>query len=161
MRRFVFGSTLLLVGCAPADAPGPAPPWAEVLRLARLDARGARREAVTALDATPRPDLEALLDEPPPWPPASVQRMRGEAGGPALIGSLVAQIAADPGDRAWLLAEWAESPRPVDDALFARLADARGGRLHANPRLRAWLRAEWTAWLEQRYRRVARRAVAP
>ena len=142
--------------------PRPDAPWAEVIRLARLDARGERLAARRSLDAgPPRPDLESLLDEPPPWPPASIQKMRAEADGAALIDSLAGQIAPGAGDRAWLLASWADAPRPVDDALLAELRDARDGRLDANPRLRAWLRAEWTAWLEQRYRRVARRAAEP
>ena len=162
-RRVAWALALLGLGCARVEPTSRAvAPWAEVLRLSRLDARGEYLRARKLLDAgQPRPELEALLDEPPPWPPASIQKMRAEADGPALIDSLAAQIAPEAGERAWLLTSWTEPPRPIDDALFADLRDARGGRLDANPRLHAWLRAEWTAWLEQRGRRVARRAVEP
>ena len=98
------------------------------------------------------------LTEPPPWPPASVEKLqsRGGESALALVQDLAGQIAPDPEPRFWLVQSWLRPARPIDRALLTELAQAAGGRLVREPRFRAWLRGEWTAWARQRYRRVAR-----
>ena len=100
------------------------------------------------------------LTEPPPWPPASIERMQGRGGEKSLglVEGLVGQIAPDPQERLWLRESWLKPGRVVDGSLLLELSQAAGGRLVREPRFRAWLRAEWTAWARQRYRRVARLA---
>jgi hypothetical protein len=99
------------------------------------------------------------MTEPPPWPPASVQKMlQREDEGAALLETLSREVAPAADLRAWLVRSWLAPPRQVDGRLLLELARAEEGRLAREPRFRAWLRAEWTAWARQRYRRVARLA---
>jgi hypothetical protein len=103
---------------------------------------------------------QAWLTEPPPWPPASIEKLQASGGDSALamVQDLAGQIAPDPEPRFWLVQSWLRPPRPIDQAMLTELAQAVGGRLAREPRFRAWLRGEWTAWARQRYRRVARLA---
>ena len=109
---------------------------------------------------SPTAAAEALrwLSEPPPWPPASVDKLQNRGGDRAIamVHDLAGQIAPDPALRFWLVQSWLRPRRLFDQALLAELARAEGGRLVREPRFRAWLRGEWTAWARQRYRRVAR-----
>jgi hypothetical protein len=102
---------------------------------------------------------ERWLTEPPPWPPASVDKLlkRGEEGA-ALLETLTAEIVPEADVRNWLLRSWLAPARHLDGRLLAELAGALDGRVAREPRFRAWLRGEWTAWARQRYRRVARLA---
>src|SRR4029077_15341756 len=103
----------------------------------------------------------AWLTEPPPWPPASVERLQKRGGEDALtlVEDLAGQIAPDPAVRLALLQSWLHPRRLIDDALIAELSSAAEGRLAREPRFRSWLRAEWTAWARQRYLRGARLAL--
>ncbi|MGO9814920.1 MAG: hypothetical protein ACLP53_29650 [Isosphaeraceae bacterium] len=103
---------------------------------------------------------QAWLTEPPPWPPASVEKLQTRGGDIALamVQDLAGQIAPDPEPRFWLVQSWLRPARPIDHSMLTELARAAGGRLVREPRFRAWLRGEWTAWARQRYRRVARLA---
>jgi len=124
----------------------------------------AQEELLTAASAVARAgdpasaQAQAWLTEPPPWPPASVEKLqsRGGESALALVQDLAGQIAPDPEPRFWLMQSWLRPARPIDQALLTELAQAAGGRLVREPRFRAWLRGEWTAWARQRYRRVAR-----
>ena len=102
------------------------------------------------------------LTEPPPWPPASIEKYLKREGesSMSLIETLAAELAPTPSVRAWLVRSWLSPPRSVDESLLNELAQADGGRLCAEPRLRAWLRAEWTASARQRYRRITRLAAS-
>ena len=102
----------------------------------------------------------AWLTEPPPWPPASVEKLQSRGGEIALamVQDLAGQIAPDPEPRFWLVQSWLRPARPIDHSMLTELARAAGGRLVREPRFRAWLRGEWTAWARQRYRRVVRLA---
>jgi hypothetical protein len=104
--------------------------------------------------------LGRWLDEAPPWPPASIARLRAQDPSGSLVIELAAQLAPDLGVRYWLLQSWDAAPVPIDGPLLDRLATAVGGKLAAEPRFRAWLRGEWSAWARQRYRRVGRQADA-
>jgi hypothetical protein len=102
------------------------------------------------------------LTEPPPWPPASIEKYLKREGesSMSLIETLAAELAPTPSVRAWLVRSWLSPPRSVDESLLTELAQAAEGRLCAEPRLRAWLRAEWTASARQRYRRITRLAAS-
>jgi len=129
-----------------------------------VDARAELIAARSALESAGWPARSSRwFAEAPPWPPASVAKLRAEAkGGPApLVATLAEQVAPDPEVRAWLLRSWDRPPRPIDGALLDELAGALDGRVGREPRLRSWLRGEWTAWARQRYRRVARSIAAP
>lgn len=140
---------------------GPASPFPsladDLIAAATLDGRPellTAREALARVGDPARP--RAWMTEPPPWPPASIARMRAEPDGEALITTLAEQVAPDPEARAWLLASFNRRPRPIDASVLDELDAAAGGRLAAEPRFRAWVRSEWAAWARQRYRRVAR-----
>lgn len=144
------------------------PPSSAVLFLRDLldatlgEAREEWRMARAALAHAGDPTRSlALFTEAPPWPPASVARMRVRADGEALIATLAEQVAPEASARRWLLESWAGPARPIDGTLLAALARADEGRLAAEPRFRAWLRSEWTAWARQRYRRVVARLDDP
>jgi hypothetical protein len=102
------------------------------------------------------------ITEAPAWPPASVERMQNRGGENALtmVEDLAGQIAPDPELRLVLLQSWLRPRRLIDKSVLKELAGAAGGQLVREPRFRTWLRAEWTAWARQRYRRVARLALA-
>ncbi len=131
---------------------------ATLLETSLVDAGPELRQARIALESVPSsgPSL-SLLGEPPPWPPASIARMKAKADGEELLAILARQVAPEPESRAWLLSAFEEPPRPVDLARLDAIASAAGGRLVAEPRFRAWLGSEWRAWARQRDRRVARR----
>ena len=130
---------------------------ADLLGSALIDAHDELRAADAALARFGHPTrAEAAIGEAPPWPPASVDRLRADPNGEVLVETLLGQIAPDPESRAWLMASWSRPKRPIDGALLEELAGALDGRLARETRFRAWLRAEWTAWTRQLYRRVAR-----
>jgi len=142
------------------DDPGVAALLADLMGSTLVDAQDELWAAWATLAAAGHPErAERWLTEPPPWPPASVDKLlkRGEEGA-ALLETLTVEIAPEADVRNWLLRSWLAPPRHVDGRLLAELAGATGGRLAREPRFRAWLRGEWTAWARQRYRRVARLA---
>ena len=143
--------------------PGPADGLlADLLGSVLVDARDELRAARKALDASggAAGQASAWMGEPPPWPPASVDRLAKGPNGMAMVETLAAQLCPDAGPRAWLVRSWVAPARPVDGALLGEVAAAEGGALSREPRFRAWLRGEWTAWARQRFRRVARLASA-
>jgi hypothetical protein len=130
---------------------------ADLLGAALVDALDELREADSALARFGHPArAEAAIGDRPPWPPASVAKLLADPNGPAMVETLLEQVAPDPDSRAWLVESWSRPKRPIDGALLAELAGAVDGRLAREPRFRAWLRGEWTAWTRQLYRRVAR-----
>jgi hypothetical protein len=134
---------------------------ADLLGATLVDAQDELWMAWRSLERAGYPEpARKWLTEPPPWPPASIEkylRRDGESS-MALIETLAAELAPTPSVRAWLVRSWLAPPRPVDESLLTELSRAADGRLRAEPRLRAWLRAEWTASARQRYRRVAKLA---
>lgn len=141
--------------------PAPIDPTAELMAdlvwATTIDAGPELRAAWQALGRNGNPaHAAASLLEAPPWPPASVRKLRLTPGDAPLLPTLAEQVAPDPEARDWLLAAWNKPSRPLDVAVLDELAGAVGGRLLSEPRFRAWLRAEWTAWARQRYRRVVR-----
>jgi hypothetical protein len=131
--------------------------FADLLGAATVDALNELRDADAALRNYGHPaKAEASIGERPPWPPASVGKLRSSAGGIELVETLAEQIAPDPTARAWLVESWSRPKQPIDRALLVEIAGAADGRLAREPRFRSWLRGEWTAWTRQLYRRVAR-----
>ena len=132
---------------------------ADLLGAALVDALDELREADASLFRFGHPArATAAFGERPPWPPASVTRLRAGPEGEALVSALLGQVAPEAEARAWLAASWSGPKRPVDAALLDELAGAVDGRLGREPRFRAWLRGEWAAWDRQLFRRVARLA---
>jgi hypothetical protein len=136
---------------------------ADLLGATLVDAREELVSAWTELNrAVPRDVSSPLLwmTEPPPWPPASVEKIRARGGenAEAMLADLAGQIGADPETKLALLQSWLRPRRGIDDTVLTELAGLASGRLVNEPRFRSWLRAEWTAWARQRYRRVARLA---
>ena len=130
---------------------------AELLGATLVDAQDECWTAWSALRLAGRPErLEIWMTQPPPWPPASIEKILQQDASGALLDTLVEQVTPDASLRAWLVRSWLGPPRLFDGALLDELAGAEEGRLAREPRFRAWLRAEWTAWARQRYRRVAR-----
>jgi len=128
-----------------------------------VDAQDELRTAVVSVrEAGMSPESVTLLAQPPPWPPASVEKLltRGGEGAAALVETLTNQIAPEAGARVWLSQSWLRPRKPIDEVLLLELAGVDQGRLAREPRFRAWLRAEWTQWARQRYRWVARLASA-
>lgn len=123
------------------------------LGVARPELRAARAALARMGDPA---RLLAWMTEPPPWPPASVTRMRTRPDGPALIALLAEQVAPDRSARDWVLQAFDRVPKPLDAETLRELDEAAGGRLASDPRFRAWVRSEWAAWARQRYRRVVR-----
>jgi hypothetical protein len=157
-------------GAAPlpeAEAPDPdiGDLLADLLGSALVDSQDEVLAAWSVLGGVEAAAPSAALSwmtEPPPWPPASVEKLlvRGGDRGLALAHDLAGQLAVDPELRFWLIQSWLRPTRPIDLAVLGELARAGGGRLVREPRFRSWLRSEWTAWARQRYRRVARLATA-
>jgi len=155
-------------GSAPGRALDPAEPdatdlLADLLGATLVDAQDELAWAWNELDraaVAPTSQTFGWLTEPPPWPPASIDRMqqRGGEKALALVEDLAGQIAPDPQERLWLRESWLRAGQVVDGSVLSELSRAAGGRLVHEPRFRAWLRGEWTAWARQRYRRVARLA---
>jgi hypothetical protein len=136
---------------------------ADLLGATLVDAREELVSAWAVLDrAVPRDVSSPLLwmTEPPPWPPASVEKIRSRGGenAEAMLADLAGQIAPDAGTKLALVQSWLRPRRLIDDPVLAELAGLASGRLADEPRFRSWMRAEWTAWARQRYRRVARLA---
>ena len=147
----------------PADLDATSDLLADLLGATLVDAQDELAWACHELDraaVAPTSQTFGWLTEPPPWPPASIDRMqrRGGEKALALVEDLAGQIAPDPQKRLWLRESWLKPGRAVDGSLLSELSRAAGGRLVREPRFRAWLREEWTAWARQRYRRVARLA---
>jgi hypothetical protein len=137
---------------------------AELLGATLVDAQDELWTAWKAFARAGYPEpARKWLTEPPPWPPASIEKYLRREGenSMALIETLAAELAPTPSVRAWLVRSWLSPARPMDETLLTELALAAKGQLGAEPRLRAWLRAEWTASARQRYRRVARLAAIP
>lgn len=136
---------------------------ADLLGSTLVDAREELATAVAAVREAGSPAWAVeRLTQPPPWPPASIEKLlaRGGESGLALVETLMGQVAPEPGLRDWLARSWLRPRRDLDRQVLAEIADAEGGRLAREPRFRAWLRAEWTQWARQRYRWVARLATA-
>jgi len=132
---------------------------ADLLGAALVDARNERLDALTALEVYGHPLIaDRAVGDSPPWPPASVAKLRADPGLATLLESLEGQIAPDPESLDWLKVSWEGPKRSIDLALLREIGQASGGRLARHPRFRAWLRGEWTAWTQQLYRRVARLA---
>jgi len=130
---------------------------AELRAATRIEARPELLAAKAALETHGYPPRQVgWMNEPPPWPPASVTRMRTKPDGRELIAVLASQVAPDREARAWLLESFERVPKLIDDATLRELDEAAGGKLAADPRFRAWLRTEWSSWARQRYRRVVR-----
>jgi hypothetical protein len=130
---------------------------ADLLGAALVDARDELGDALRALERYDHPaKAESALGERPPWPPASVVKLRSARNGSSLLETLAEQVAPDVEARAWLLESWARPSRAIDGRLLAELANAAHGNLVLEPRFRGWLRGEWTAWMRQHFRRVAR-----
>ncbi len=132
---------------------------ADLLGAALIDASRELRDAGAALVAFNHPArAEGSIGERPPWPPASVLKLRDGPSGEVLVETLLEQVAPDRAARDWLRESWSRPRRPIDGAVLEEIARAVDGRLVYEPRFRAWLRGEWTAWTRQLYRRVARLA---
>jgi hypothetical protein len=130
---------------------------ADLLGSAMVDAREELRQAGSALERFGHTAAaEAAMGQRPPWPPASLAKLRGDSSGESLVETLLEQIAPDLESRDFLLKSWSRPSRMIDGALLDELGGAAEGRLVREPRFRAWLRGEWTAWTRQLYRRVAR-----
>jgi hypothetical protein len=135
---------------------------ADLLGATLVDAQDELWTAWRALERAGFPEpARTLLSEPPPWPPASIEKYLRREGenSMSLIETLATELTPAAAVRTWLVRSWLSRPRAVDQTLLGELASAADGRLYAEPRLRAWLRAEWTASARQRYRRVTRLAV--
>jgi hypothetical protein len=135
-----------------------------LLELAGACFVDASAELHRAIEIEPRLSSRhrGFLLEPPPWPPASVTRLREQASSGSVeagrwLETLAREIEPDDERRARVLESWESLPRAVDsellDLLVSELSTA-----SPNPRFRSWLRAEWTAWARQRFRRVVRLA---
>ncbi|WP_152054064.1 hypothetical protein [Tautonia marina] len=135
---------------------------AELIGATILDAGPELRRAFQAIEQSPNPQLgRAVLAEPPPWPPDSIQRLTtNDPSSRSMIETLAEALVDDPESRAWLLDSWQTPPRPVDRALLDALATANDGRLLQSSRVLPWLRAEWTAWARQRFSQLARELAA-
>ncbi|MDG3006551.1 hypothetical protein [Paludisphaera mucosa] len=136
---------------------------ADLLGATLVDARDELATAVAAVRKAGSPDWAVQrLTQPPPWPPASIEKLlrkEGEAG-LTLVETLTGQVAPEPSLRLWLAQSWLKPSRDLDRAVLAEVAAVERGRLVREPRFRAWLRAEWTQWARQRYRWVARLAAS-
>ena len=125
----------------------------------------AKQERLAAREALERAGNSsrslALFAEAPPWPPASIEKMRARTDGESLMSLLAEQVAPDPVAREWLIKSLNQPSRPLDGGMLDILARAAEGRLVAEPRFQAWLRSEWGTWARQRYRRVITRLENP
>ena len=157
-RRFVafLESTTGLGVPADAEEEDGAPFLTVLLGATMVDAQPELIDAERALDRSGHPPKAEGWMAPPPWPPASITRLREADPSGALVETLAEQVVPDFAARVWLTESWKRPPRPVDADLLRELATAAGGRLRDEPRLRAWLAVEWTAWARQRYRLVSR-----
>jgi hypothetical protein len=134
---------------------------ADLLGASLVDAQDELWTACSSLDrAGTAQSARNWLTEPPPWPPASIEKYLRREGENAmsLIETLAAELSPLPAARGWLVRSWLSPPRIVDLALLKEMAHLDLGALAREPRFRSWLRAEWTASARQRYRRVSRLA---
>jgi hypothetical protein len=130
----------------------------ELLGAVLVDAQPELIEAIESVNAA---GVSARAEKwlvPPPWPPASITKLKRSDPSGALVESLAEQMVPDFKSRVWLLESWKRAPRPIDGDLLRELASAADGRLIAEPRFRAWLAVEWRTWARQCYRRVSREA---
>ncbi len=132
---------------------------ADLLGATLVDALDDLRSAALAVE-TPgtSSELNAFLDDLPPWPPASVAKLRAREEPFPLLETLAHEISDDAEGRRWLLQSWDRPIHTVNLAFLREIAGAAKGRLLADPKFRVWLRGEWTAWARQHYRRIAREA---
>lgn len=124
-------------------------------RLLRLDCRDELIETWAEIQATTgerRPEAETYLTTPPPWPPASIQRLRQVRGFEYVV-ALADQLAIDATQRDVLIDEFGKPDGLLD---FRVIESADRGRLAGSTRFVAWLHAEWAAWVKQRCRRTVR-----
>jgi hypothetical protein len=136
---------------------------ADLVGATLVDAQDELWGAWAALDRAGKPETALTwMNEPPPWPPASIAALlaRGDSNALGLMETVAREIVPDATVRADLIRSWLAPGRVLDGGLLAELAHAANGRLAAEPRFRAWLRAEWTVWARQRFRRVERLAMA-
>jgi hypothetical protein len=136
-------------------------PWMIELAAATIAEPQADRQAVLARLAELPPRAQALLVEPPPWPPASLVRWRrrmddGDAQVNAWFQNLARELAPIHSERAALSQSWLDPPRPIGPDRIRELIAPPAPDFLQNPRVRAWLHAEWSAWARQRYRRILR-----
>jgi hypothetical protein len=149
-----------------ADRPTPEKEKRDNLALLRdmlgnclVDAQDELKDAVIALDRAGHPaDLEAYLDDAPPWPPTSITKIRQRDDHEALLETLAHELTDSPESRFRLLESWDHAPKKLDLAQLQMLSTVSNGQLLKEPRFRMWIRAEWTAWARQHYRRIAREA---
>jgi hypothetical protein len=155
--RFVAGQTPQLPPVFSKSSPPADDLRDELLGAALVESQDELWAAWIALERAgwPAKRVDDLLKSPP-WPPASIEKMKAKESSTVLLDTLAEQIASDPYDRGWLLELWDRPNGRVDGAFLEELATANGGRLGTNPRLRTWLRGEWIAWTRQNGRRVAR-----
>lgn len=124
-------------------------------RLLRLDCRPELIQAWSEIQAAVserRPEAEKYLTTPPPWPPASIQRLRQERGFEFVV-ALADQLAIDAAQRDVLIDEFGKPDGLLD---FRMIESADRGRLASSSRFVDWLHAEWAAWVKQRCRRTVR-----
>ena len=98
---------------------------ADLLGATLVDAQDELRAAWSVLDRQGRPGDSALewMTEPPPWPPASVEKLQSRGGDRALamVHDLAGQIAPDPELRFWLIQSWLRPRRLIDGSLLNEL----------------------------------------
>lgn len=130
----------------------------ELLGAVLVDTQPELIEAQRAVDAAGLAARSKRWLVPPPWPPASIAKLKRSDPSGALVESLAEQVVPDFASRLWLLESWNRPPRPIDAHLLRELGDAAEGKLVAEPRFREWLAVEWRTWARQCYRRVDREA---
>jgi hypothetical protein len=130
----------------------------DLLGAVLVDAQPELIEAMVAVNAAGLEKQAERWFVPPPWPPASIAKLKRSDPSGALVESLAEQVVPDLKARVWLLESWNRTSRSIDAHLLRELASAADGRLIAEPRFRAWLAIEWRSWARQCYRRIAREA---
>ncbi len=135
---------------------------ADLLGATLVDAQDELWAAWEVLERAGSPEpARKWLTEPPPWPPASIEKYLKREGEHAmsLIETLAGELSPRPAVRGLADPELALLRRGSwIETLLAEMARAADGELVHEPRFRSWLRAEWTASARQRYRRVAKLA---
>ena len=133
----------------------------DLLGATLVDAQDELWAAWRALEEAGSPEpAHKWLIEPPPWPPASIEKYLKREGERAmsLIETLAGELSPRPGGPRLADPELAQVAAGGGQNLLAEMAHAADGALVHEPRFRSWLRAEWTASARQRYRRVAKLA---
>ena len=143
---------------------------ADLLGATLVDAQDELWAAWAALERAGYPE-NALrwMNEPPPWPPASIATMMSGGGehGMAMMETLAGQLAPEPSVRSWLVRSWLSPSRLIDEKMLDELRAPRTVISAASPifatgsaRNGPSRRASATgAWLVSRLRRQADRRV--